>query len=121
MKKAYICFPLSGDEITNIKNAVAYAKFIYQKCGMIPVMPHFYALILDDKDQAQRELGMSIGLEQLLNSHHVWVFGNTITKGMEKEIRNALSLRRPIHRISDHECKKILNEYGGKSIDEKVN
>lgn len=121
MEKAYICSPLSGDEITNINNAIAYAKFVYQRCGMIPVMSHLYALILDDKDKAQRELGMSLGLEQILNSHHVWVFGDTITRGMDKEIKNALSLHRPIHHITDYQCRKILNEYGGKIIDGKVN
>lgn len=121
MEKAYICSPLFGNEKENINNAIAYAKYVYHRCGMLPIMSHFYALIFDDTDKVQRELGISIGLGQILDSEHVWVFGNTITDGMGEEIRNAMSLNRPIHYVNDYQCKEILKVYGGKIIDEKVN
>ncbi len=121
MEKAYICSPLSGNEKENINNAIAYSKFVYNRCGMIPIMSHFYALIFDDTDKIQRELGISIGLGQILDSEHMWVFGNTISDGMGDEIRKAMALKRPIHYIDDYQCKEILKVYGGKVIDEKVN
>lgn len=116
MKKAYICSPLNGNERKNINNAIAYAKYIYERCDMIPIMSHFYALILDDNDRIQRETGISISLGKILDSEDVWVFGNTITDGMGEEIRKAMALGRPIHYITDEQCKEILRVYGGKYI-----
>ena len=112
MEKAYICSPLSGNEKENINKAIAYAKYVYNRCGMIPIMSHFYALILDDTDKVQREIGISIGLGQILDSKHVWVFGNTITEGMGEEIRTAMGLNRLIHYIDDDQCREILKVYG---------
>jgi hypothetical protein len=80
---------------------------------------HFYALIFDDKDKVERKLGISIGLGQILDSQHVWVFGNTITDGMGDEIRKAMALKRPIHYIDDYQCKEILKVYGG-NVNEKI-
>ena len=51
MEKAYICSPLFGNEKENINNAIAYAKYVYHRCGMLPIMSHFYALIFDDTDK----------------------------------------------------------------------
>lgn len=121
MEKAYICSPLSGNEKKNINNAIAYAKFVYHRCEMIPIVSHFYALIFDDVDKVEREIGISIGVGQILDSEHVWVFGNTITEGMDEEIRKAMALKRTIHYIDDYQCKEILKVYGGKIIDEKFN
>lgn len=115
-KKAYICSPLHGDEKNNINNAIAYAKFVYERCDMIPIMSHFYALILDDNNKVQREVGISISLGKILDSEDVWVFGNTITEGMVEEIRKAMALNRNIHYVSDEQCKEILKKYGGKYI-----
>ena len=116
MPKAYICSPLHGDEKQNINNAIAYAKFVYDRCEKIPIMSHFYALVLDDNDKMQREIGISIGLGQILDSQEVWVFGNTITEGMGEEIRNAMALNREIHYIDDYQCKEILKVYGNNYI-----
>ena len=121
MEKAYIGSPLSGNEKKNINNAIAYAKFVYHRCEMIPIVSHFYALIFDDVDKVEREIGISIGVGQILDSEHVWVFGNTITEGMDEEIRKAMALKRAIHYIDDYQCKEILKIYGGKIIDEKFN
>lgn len=117
MEKAYICSPLARNEKQNINNAIAYAKFVYNRCNMIPLMSHFYALILDDSDAIQRKTGISISIGQILNSHHLWVFGNTISDGMGEEIRNAMALDIPIHYIDDYQCQEILKVYGGNYID----
>lgn len=113
MEKAYICSPLSGNTKENLKNAVAYARFVFDRCGMIPVMSHFYVLILDDNIEFERKIGTSLGLEMILDARHMWVFGDNITPGMKDEIRLAESLKRVIHYVSDEKCEKILNKYGG--------
>lgn len=113
MEKAYICSPLSGNTKDNLKNAVAYARFVFDRCGMIPVMSHFYVLILDDDIEFERKIGTSLGLEMILDTKHMWVFGDNITPGMKDEIRLAESLKRVIHYVSEKQCEEILNKYGG--------
>ncbi len=113
MEKAYICSPLSGNTKENLKNAVAYARFVFDRCGMIPVMSHFYVLILDDNIEFERRIGTSLGLEMILDAKHMWVFGDNITPGMKDEIRLAESLKRVIHYVTDEQCEEILNKYGG--------
>lgn len=113
MEKAYVCSPLSGNIKQNISNAIAYSRFVYEKCGMIPIMSHFYALILDDNDNVQRQVGISMGIDMLLSTKHIWVFGDTITEGMKEEIKTAVSLKRTIHYINDTQCKEIRKRYGG--------
>ena len=111
MKRAYICSPLKGNIKQNINNAIAYSKYVYDRCGMIPIVPHLHALVLDDNDPVQRELGRSLGLDQLLTSSDVWVFGNTLTQGMQAELKTALQFKRTIHYVEDNECEEILREY----------
>jgi hypothetical protein len=113
MEKAYICSPLSGNTKENLKNAVAYARFVFDRCGMIPVMSHFYVLILDDNIEFERKIGTSLGLEMILDARHMWVFGDNITPGMKDEIRLAESLKRVIHYVTDEQCEEIQNKYGG--------
>lgn len=120
MEKAYICSPLSGNVKQNIAKAIAYSKFVYERCGMIPVMSHFYALVLDDTKIEQRKLGMSLGIDMLLETTHVWVFGDTLTEGMREEIRTAVSLKRNVHYINDYQCNEILRKYGGISNEKEM-
>lgn len=54
MHRAYICSPLGGNVSANIENAKRYAL----EYGMAPFIPHFYALILDDSNKEERNLGM---------------------------------------------------------------
>ena len=110
MKRAYICSPLRGNIEQNIKNAISYSKYVYERCGMIPLVPHLYALVLDDNDPAQRELGRSLGLDQLLTARDVWVFGNILTQGMQAELKTALQFKRAIHYVKDDECEEILRD-----------
>ena len=92
MRRAYICSPLSGNISGNIENAKRYARYIF-KCGMAPVIPHFYALVLNDEIPDERKLGMQAGLSLLWVCDEVWVFGDEITEGMKKEIIFAEKLK----------------------------
>ena len=64
MKKIYVCSPLGGDILGNIEKAKEYAKYVFE-CGATPVVPHFYALILNDNNPAEREIGLRAGKELL--------------------------------------------------------
>lgn len=79
--RGYICCPLSGDIEGNIKKAIAYAKFVYDRCEMLPIVPHLMALVLDDNDPAQRALGISLGITQLLTATDIWIFGEQRSSG----------------------------------------
>ena len=57
MRRVYICSPLGGNVSANIENAKRYARYALE-CGMAPFIPHFYALILDDSNKEERNLGM---------------------------------------------------------------
>ena len=59
MHRAYICSPLGGNVSANIENAKRYARYALE-CGMAPFIPHFYALILDDSNKEERNLGMRL-------------------------------------------------------------
>ncbi len=107
MKKVYICAPLGGDTESNIEQAKGYTEYAL-KCGMAPVVPHFYALCLDDNDPKQREIGRNAGLALLWFCDELWVFGNEITEGMTAEIEFCKNLNIPIRRIRENEIRKIL-------------
>lgn len=67
MKKVYICAPLGGNVHENLERVKRYAKYALL-CGTAPVVPHFYALCLDDSKPKEREIGMAAGLSLL------WLF-----------------------------------------------
>ena len=92
MKKVYLCAPLGGDVAGNIERAKEYAHYVL-KCGAAPVVPHFYALILDDNDPQQRQLGLRAGQALLWGCDEIWVFGGHVTPGMKDEISLATALR----------------------------
>ena len=70
------------------------------------VIPHFYALILDDEIPDERKLGMQAGISLLWVCDEVWVFGDEITEGMKKEIIFAEKLNIKVKYISEKELKK---------------
>lgn len=105
MHRAYICSPLGGNVSANIENAKRYARYIF-KCGMAPVIPHFYALVLGDEIPEERKLGMQAGISLLWVCDEVWVFGDEITEGMKKEIIFAEKLNIKVRYISENDLKK---------------
>jgi len=85
----YICSPYAGDIERNEQNALRYCRFALQhKC--LPLAPHLYfTRFLDDSDEAQRAEGLFLGFILLTKCAEVWVFGDTISKGMSMEIDSA--------------------------------
>lgn len=105
MRRVYICSPLGGNVSANIENAKRYARYALE-CGMAPFIPHFYALILDDSNKEERNLGMLAGLSLLWVCDEVWAFGDEITEGMKKEILFAGKLNIKVRYISENDLRK---------------
>lgn len=93
MKKVFICSALRGDIQKNIAKANEYCRWAMLTHGVLPIAPHVYfTQFLDDSSQAERELGITAGLELLRDCEELWCFGDRITEGMTREISMAKSL-----------------------------
>ena len=86
----YICSPYAGNSVpVNIVNARRYCKFAADT-GHNPFAPHlFYTQFLDDSQPHERKLGMELGMIMLTKCAEMWVFGEVISPGMEREIAKA--------------------------------
>lgn len=104
MKKVYICSPLGGNVEENIENAKQYTKYALL-CGMAPVVPHFYALCLDDHKPDERAMGIAAGMSLLWFCDELWVFGDVITEGMQREIHFCRQLNIKIRYIKESQIK----------------
>lgn len=98
-------FAFGGNVSVNIENAKRYARYALE-CGMAPFIPHFYVLILDDRNDKERNLGMNAGLSMLWVCDAVWVFGDEITESMKTEIRFAEKLNIEVRYISENDLRK---------------
>lgn len=95
-KFVYICSPLKGNLAQNIKNACKWCHRVLKK-GDIPIAPHLYfTRFLNDSNKKERILGKKFGLKMLNFCEIMEVYGNRITKGMKKEIKQAKKLNIPI-------------------------
>lgn len=105
MRRVYICSPLGGNITANIENAKRYSQYVF-KCGMAPVIPHFYALVLNDDNPEERKLGMQAGISLLWVCDEIWIFGDELTEGMKKEILFAEKLNIKVRYISENDLRK---------------
>ena len=97
-KKVYICAPLGGNVEGNVKKAVRYAKFAL-KSGVAPIVPHFYALCLNDDILKERELGRGAGMSLLWFCDEVWLFGEAETEWMKEELNFCRNMKIPVKKI----------------------
>ena len=107
MKKVYICAPLGGDVKGNIEKVKQYTRYALL-CGTAPFVSHFYALCLDDCIPKERELGMAAGLSLLWFCDELWIFGDTITTGMQSEIDFCKKLNIRVRHIKESEVMKTI-------------
>ena len=112
MKKVYICAPLAGNIDENIERAIRYTEYAL-RCGTAPIVPHFYALCLDDNKPEEREMGKAAGLGVLWFCDEMWIFGDEITEGMQAEIRFCQNLNIKTKKIRDID---IYRKIGGKRL-----
>lgn len=114
MKKVYICSPLGGDVEHNLRQAKRYTEYAL-KCGTAPVVPHFYALCIDDGIPEEREMGMAAGLSLLWYCDEMWIFGDEVTEGMRAEIQFCENLNIRTRNIRESEILKVI---GGEKHEE---
>ncbi len=107
MKKVYICAPLGGDVESNLERVKRYTRYALM-CGTAPVVPHFYALCLNDNDQKEREIGLAAGLGMLWFCDELWVFGQNITEGMKQELQFCKYLNIKTRYVSEKEIRKKI-------------
>ena len=94
--KVYIVSRYAGDVDTNVKNAISYCRFAIDNKKM-PIAAHLlYPQIVDDNNPDEREIGTMYGLALLALCDEVWCFGETLSSGMEQEIKEAKRLGKPI-------------------------
>jgi hypothetical protein len=109
MRKVYICAPLGGNIQKNLKKVKQYARFALL-CGTAPVVPHFYALCLNDNLPKEREIGMAAGLSLLWFCDEMWIFGDEVTESMKAEMQFCKSLNIPVRKVRDDEINKKIGE-----------
>ena len=102
----FICSPFAGDIENNVKAARRYCRFAVEM-GNIPFAPHLlFPQFLDDSDPKERELGLFFGVALMSKCAEVWVFGETISAGMAKEIEKAEKRGMRIRRFNS-KCEEV--------------
>ena len=86
----YICSPYSHGCInTNIENARKYSRFAVDR-HYLPITPHIYfTQFMDDTVFEERETAIFMNLVLMSKCVELWVFGDTISAGMNSEIERA--------------------------------
>ena len=102
-KLIYIVSPYAGDVQENIlaaQNACRYAM----AQGAVPIAVHLmYPQFLDDGSPGDREAGLQMGIRVLKACDELWLCGNRISAGMQRELDAAARLGIPIRQISSQE------------------
>lgn len=99
----YICSPYSGDTEGNTKKARDYCRFAVMEKNAIAFAPHLLLpQYLNDEDPKERELALFMDAIFLGKCHEVWVFGETVTEGMQREIDRAKRRRMTIRYFNEN-------------------
>lgn len=109
LKKVFICSPYRPRGETeeeqkarfqeNIDIASGACRFAIDQ-GAVPYAPHLYfTQYLDDEDENEREQGIILGLSWLARCDELWIIGDTVTDGMDREISTAKEWGIPIKRV----------------------
>lgn len=102
----YICSPFAGDTEGNIEKARRYSRFAVRN-ACIPFAPHLlFPQFLDDAVPAERSLAMFMNMVLLGKCEQLWVFGGTISAGMEAEIEKAEKKNMPIRYFTE-QCEEV--------------
>jgi hypothetical protein len=100
----YVASPLAGDIQGNMEKAKTYSRFVATN-GYTPITPHLlYPQFLNDSEETERQIGLRCGFSLISKCDELWVFGETISKGMQGEIEKAQALKMPIHYF-DSKCE----------------
>lgn len=92
-RRVYVCHPFANDPAGNIERVRAISQFLIDH-GALPIAPHLYLPQLVDETTG-REQALALCLELLATCDEVRVFGELVTEGMERELREAKRLGIP--------------------------
>ena len=97
----YVCSPYRGNIDENIINARKYSRFTFDKKN-IPITPHLlYPQFINDNDLFERNIAIhKINYVLIGLCKEMWVFGDEITEGMQREILVAQKRKKPIRYFS---------------------
>lgn len=85
----YVCSPFAGDTEKNSLAARRYCRFVLEHGG-IPLAPHlFFPQFMDDRKPEERALGLHFSNVLMGFCREMWIFGENISDGMEREIKRA--------------------------------
>lgn len=96
-ERVFICSRYAGDVERNAQVALTLCRMA-AFAGLAPFAPHLlYTQFLDDSDQTQRDLGISLGLRFMEVCSQVWIYiSDGISDGMRREIEHARHLGKPV-------------------------
>ena len=98
----YICSPYAGDVERNTEKAKQYSRFAVFERDAIAFAPHLLLpLYLSDDDPEERELALFMDIVFLGKCNELWVFGEIITNGMQREIEKAKKRRMKIRYFTE--------------------
>ena len=84
------------------KDGRKYSRFAVDR-GYIPIAPHLlFPQFLNDKNPAERRLGLFMGQVLLTKCAELWVFGDRISPGMEGEIARAGARGMPVRYFDEN-------------------
>ncbi|MBK7078522.1 MAG: 3'-5' exonuclease [Myxococcales bacterium] len=98
-RRVYVCHPFANDPAGNIERVRAISQFLIDD-GALPIAPHLYLPQLIDETTG-REQALALCLELLATCDEVRVFGELVTEGMERELREAKRLGLPAHFVRE--------------------
>jgi len=107
MPLVYVCSPLRGEVECNVQRAQWYSRQAV-KLGYIPITPHIYfTQFMNDESPAERDKALFMNKVLLGKCHELWVVGETISEGMQLEIKWARWRRMPIRYFSEDMEEKV--------------
>ena len=102
----YVCSAYSGDVTANTEKARQYCRFALEQ-GQIPLAPHLmFPQFMKEDDPVERELAIFMDIVLLGKCQELWVFGDTISGGMNTEIEVAKKRRQTI-RYFNSACQEV--------------
>lgn len=115
-KLVYIASPYAGDIVENIKTAQEACRYAVEQ-GAVPIAVHLmYPQFLDDGSPKDREAGLQMGLRVLGVCDELWLCGDRISAGMQKELEAAERLSIPVRRVSGQELAGSLTQEAGQVL-----
>lgn len=98
-RRVYVCHPFADDPAGNIERVRVISRQLLDE-GLIPVAPHLYLPQLVD-ESSEREQALQLCLELLGTCDEVRVYGDSVTEGMERELREAKRLGLHAHFVRE--------------------